>query len=70
MRIASCLPGWMWLHSRSIAVFRNSTDSTKSRLATSATQVHTSLATKKDSGSSRQAIATSCLIADSVPSPS
>ena len=70
MRIASCLLGWMWLHSRSIAVFMNSTDSTNSRLAISATQVQTSLATKNDSGTSRQAIATSCLIAHSVPSPS
>ena len=70
MRMASCRPGWMWLHRRSIAVFMNSTDSTKNRLAISATQVHRSLATKKDSGTSRQAMATSCLIADSVLSPS
>ena len=70
MRIASCFFGSIWLHKRSIAVLRNSIASTKRMLAASAAQVHTSVATKKDKGRSTQAIATSCLIADSVESPS
>jgi hypothetical protein len=47
----------------------NSIDSTNSR-SDQGTQVHTSCAMKKDKGTSRQAIATSCLMADSVESPS
>jgi hypothetical protein len=70
MRIASCFLGSMWSHRRSIAVLRNSTARTKRMLPARATQVHKSLATKKDRGRRRQAMATSCLIADSVESPS
>src|SRR5207344_3205240 len=53
-----------------MAVLRNSTASRNSRLPISATHVHKLVAMRKDSGTAMNAIATSCLIAASVPRPS